>query len=40
MPVPMVVGQEFVGVIDELGSDVRGLHVGELVTGEGRTSHL
>lgn len=35
VPVPMVVGQEFVGVIDELGSDVRGLHVGELVTGEG-----
>jgi threonine 3-dehydrogenase len=35
VPVPMVVGHEFVGVIDELGSDVRGLQVGELVTGEG-----
>ena len=35
VPVPMVVGHEFVGVIDKLGNDVRGLHVGELVTGEG-----
>jgi threonine 3-dehydrogenase len=35
VPVPMVVGHEFVGVIDKLGSDVRGLHVGGLVTGEG-----
>jgi threonine 3-dehydrogenase len=35
VPVPMVVGHEFVGVVDKLGSDVRGLHVGELVTGEG-----
>ena len=35
VPVPLVVGHEFVGVIAELGSDVRGLQVGELVTGEG-----
>ena len=35
VPVPLIVGHEFVGVIDTLGSDVRGLHVGELVTGEG-----
>jgi threonine 3-dehydrogenase len=35
VPVPIVVGHEFVGVVDKLGSDVRGLHVGELVTGEG-----
>ena len=35
VPVPLIVGHEFVGVIDTLGSDVRGLAVGELVTGEG-----
>jgi threonine 3-dehydrogenase len=35
VPVPLVVGHEFVGVIAELGGDVRGLQVGELVTGEG-----
>jgi len=35
VPVPLVIGHEFVGVIDTLGSDVRGLHLGELVTGEG-----
>ncbi len=35
VPVPLVVGHEFVGVIHELGSDVRGLQLGELVTGEG-----
>jgi threonine 3-dehydrogenase len=35
VPVPLVVGHEFIGLIDTLGSDVRGLHAGELVTGEG-----
>jgi threonine 3-dehydrogenase len=36
VPVPLVIGHEFVGVIDKLGSDVPGsLHAGDLVTGEG-----
>ncbi len=35
IPVPMVIGHEFVGEIAALGSDVAGLKVGELVSGEG-----
>ncbi len=35
IPVPMVVGHEFVGEIVETGSNVRGFEVGELVSGEG-----
>ena len=35
VPVPLVAGHEFVGVIHEVGADVRGLTPGELVTGEG-----
>ena len=35
VPVPMVVGHEFAGVIAELGSHVRGLEVGQRVSGEG-----
>lgn len=35
LPVPLVVGHEFVGRIVELGAGVRGLSVGELATGEG-----
>jgi len=33
--VPLVIGHEFVGRITELGDGVRGLEVGQLVTGEG-----
>ena len=35
IPVPMVVGHEFVGEVAELGSHVVGLRVGERVSGEG-----
>jgi len=35
VPVPLVVGHEFVGEIVEIGSDVKGFSVGEIVSGEG-----
>ncbi len=35
VPVPLVVGHEFVGEIAELGADVTDLAVGDLVSGEG-----
>ena len=35
IPVPMVVGHEFMGEIAELGRDVAGLEVGQRVSGEG-----
>ena len=35
VPVPLVVGHEFVGEIVEVGSEVRDFSVGELVSGEG-----
>ena len=35
VPLPLVIGHEFVGVIEQLGEDVGGLEVGEAVTGEG-----
>ena len=35
IPVPMVVGHEFVGRIVEVGSNVNDFHVGEIVSGEG-----
>jgi threonine 3-dehydrogenase len=35
IPVPMVVGHEFVGEIVEVGSNVSDFHVGDLVSGEG-----
>ncbi|MEO1574857.1 MAG: L-threonine 3-dehydrogenase [Pseudomonadota bacterium] len=35
IPVPMTVGHEFVGVIVEVGSEVRGLAAGDRVSGEG-----
>ena len=35
IPVPMVVGHEFVGEIVELGSNVSGFEAGQLVSGEG-----
>jgi threonine 3-dehydrogenase len=35
VPVPMVIGHEFVGEIVELGSEVAGVSVGDLVSGEG-----
>ncbi|MCA8994098.1 MAG: L-threonine 3-dehydrogenase [Planctomycetaceae bacterium] len=35
VPVPMVVGHEFVGEIVEVGSNVKDFSVGELVSGEG-----
>ncbi len=35
IPVPMVVGHEFTGVIEALGANVEGLAIGERVSGEG-----
>ncbi len=35
IPVPMVVGHEFVGEILEVGSNVADFHAGEIVSGEG-----
>lgn len=35
IPVPMVVGHEFVGQVVEVGSNVNGFHPGEIVSGEG-----
>ncbi len=35
VPVPMVVGHEFVGEIVDVGRNVRDFHIGELVSGEG-----
>src|SRR5580658_1134223 len=35
VPVPMAVGHEYVGRIVEMGSEVRGLNVGDRVSGEG-----
>jgi threonine 3-dehydrogenase len=35
IPVPLVIGHEFVGVIVEVGSNVTDFHPGEIVSGEG-----
>lgn len=35
IPVPMTVGHEFVGTIAAIGDDVRGLKIGDRVSGEG-----
>lgn len=35
IPVPMVIGHEFVGRIVEAGSNVKDFHVGDVVSGEG-----
>ena len=35
IPVPMTVGHEFVGVVESLGQEVKGLNIGDRVSGEG-----
>ncbi|MEX1058433.1 MAG: alcohol dehydrogenase catalytic domain-containing protein, partial [Natronospirillum sp.] len=35
IPVPMVVGHEYVGVVEGMGSEVRGFALGDRVSGEG-----
>jgi threonine 3-dehydrogenase len=35
VPVPMVIGHEFVGRIVEVGSNVHDFHIGDIVSGEG-----
>jgi threonine 3-dehydrogenase len=35
IPVPLTIGHEFVGVVEEVGSNVRDFHSGEIVSGEG-----
>lgn len=38
IPVPMVVGHEYVGVVAAVGSEVRGFAVGDRVSGEGHVT--
>jgi threonine 3-dehydrogenase len=35
VPVPMVIGHEFVGEVESFGSNVKGFKIGDLVSGEG-----
>lgn len=35
VPVPLITGHEYVGEVVELGSEVTGFHVGDIVSGEG-----
>src|SRR5438046_4178390 len=35
IPVPMTIGHEFVGVVDDAGDHVKGFAKGDLVVGEG-----
>lgn len=35
IPVPMTVGHEYVGTVDAMGDEVRGLKIGQRVSGEG-----
>jgi threonine 3-dehydrogenase len=35
IPVPMVVGHEYVGYIESIGSNVKDIEIGQMVTGEG-----
>src|SRR6266403_5985572 len=35
IPVPMIIGHEFVGVVDSVGNHVKGFATGDLVVGEG-----
>jgi threonine 3-dehydrogenase len=35
IPVPMVIGHEFVGEVESFGSNVKGFKIGDLVSGEG-----
>ncbi|WP_221088501.1 L-threonine 3-dehydrogenase [Deinococcus aquaedulcis] len=38
IPVPMVVGHEYVGVVAGMGSEVRGFQIGDRVSGEGHVT--
>jgi threonine 3-dehydrogenase len=38
IPVPMIVGHEFMGVVADMGSAVRGFKVGDRVSGEGHVT--
>ena len=38
IPVPMTVGHEFVGMVEEIGVEVRGLERGDRVSGEGHVT--
>lgn len=35
VPTPMAIGHEYMGVIEEIGSEVDGFHIGQRVSGEG-----
>ncbi len=36
IPVPMIIGHEFVGIFDSVGDHVKGFAKGDLVVGEGQ----
>ncbi|WP_084050987.1 L-threonine 3-dehydrogenase [Deinococcus hopiensis] len=38
IPVPMIVGHEYVGVVAGMGSEVRGFEIGDRVSGEGHVT--
>jgi threonine 3-dehydrogenase len=38
IPVPMTIGHEFVGVVEEIGSEVKGIQPGERVSAEGHVT--
>ncbi|MBZ9752441.1 L-threonine 3-dehydrogenase [Deinococcus sp. HMF7604] len=38
IPVPMIVGHEYVGVVAGIGSEVRGFQIGDRVSGEGHVT--
>jgi len=38
IPVPMVTGHEFVGIVEDMGQEVRGFQIGERVSGEGHVT--
>lgn len=35
IPVPMAVGHEYVGIVEDMGKDVKGFRIGDRVSGEG-----
>ena len=35
IPVPMIIGHEYVGMIEKIGSEVKGFEIGQRVSGEG-----
>ena len=38
IPVPMTIGHEFVGIVEEVGNEVKGINPGDRVSGEGHVT--